>query len=163
MIWLALALLAGIGLAQETGMLCAPCHAEQLADWKTHKHFAKNVGCEVCHGASQQHRNAVGATSPDQVAAPDEVPALCGQCHSGQRKPYEASKHGKLVLARSETRAANCATCHGVHSPRGGAAMQRQCDRCHATLPAACSKKVQAGAGKLACAACHDPHTLARK
>ncbi|MCZ2152192.1 MAG: hypothetical protein LC126_30995 [Bryobacterales bacterium] len=148
--------------AQETGRLCAPCHAEYVADLKTHKHFAKGIGCEVCHGSSQQHRNAAGATAPDRVAAPDEVPALCGGCHTAQRKEYEPSKHGVLVLARSKTRAANCGTCHGVHSPRTAAAMERQCARCHASLPDACRKPVTVASGRLRCAVCHAPHTLAR-
>lgn len=159
----ALLLLLSIPLsAQETGKLCAPCHAEYAADLKTHKHAEKGITCEVCHGPSQQHRNAAGATAPDRVAAPDEVSALCGGCHSAQRKEYEPSKHGVLVLARGKTRSANCGSCHGVHSPRGAAAMERQCARCHASLPEACSKPVTVASGKLRCAVCHSPHTLAR-
>lgn len=148
---------------QEIGKQCLPCHSEHVGDLKTHKHAARQVGCEVCHGPSQVHRNAVGAAAPDRVAAPEEVPALCGGCHVQQRKEYEGSKHGKLVLARSKTRAANCGTCHGVHSLRDASAMKKQCDRCHASLPAACTSTPQGTAGKLVCASCHSPHLLARK
>jgi hypothetical protein len=158
-----LAVLVAAALGQPAGKQCLPCHSEHVDDLKTHKHAAKQVGCEVCHGPSQVHRNAVGAAAPDRVAAPDEVPALCGGCHVEQRKEYDSSKHGKLVLAKSKTRAANCGTCHGVHSVRGAAAMKKQCDRCHAPLPAACKVTSPVAADKLVCTACHSPHLLARK
>lgn len=162
MIWLFLWLVTAM-FSQEVGKQCLPCHAEHVADVNTHKHASKQVGCEVCHGPSQVHRNAVGATAPDRIAAPDEVPALCGGCHVEQRKEYVESKHGKLVLARSKTRAANCGTCHGVHSFREAAAMKKQCDRCHANLPVACKSSPAVAAGKLGCVTCHAPHSLARK
>ena len=149
--------------AQDISRACSACHVDQFNDWHTHKHSSKSVSCEACHGPSQPHRDAIGATAPDRVAGPDEVPELCGTCHPSQRKEYEPSKHGKLVLSRSRTRAANCATCHGVHAPRDAAQMKRQCARCHANLPPACQRKVEAAAGRLVCASCHSPHSLARK
>lgn len=150
-----LALLTSIAFGQEVGKQCLPCHTDQIDDLKKHKHFAKSVACEVCHGTSENHRKAVGAAPPDRVAASDEVPALCGSCHVAQRKEYATSKHGALVLARSEKKAASCTTCHGVHAPRDGVAMKRQCDRCHESLPAACKQEKP-------CATCHQPHTLRR-
>lgn len=162
MIWLLFALSVTLA-AQEGGKVCAACHTDPFEDLQKHKHAAKSLTCETCHGASEQHRNAVGATPPDRVAAPEAQPALCGACHPAQRKSYEPGKHGQLVLAKSRTRAASCGTCHGVHAPRTGLVMQRQCDRCHASLPAACKRKTEVAEGKLFCAACHDPHTLARR
>lgn len=159
----AVLLLCSWAAAQEVGKLCVSCHIEHVDDLKSHKHAAKNISCEVCHGESKPHRNAVGATAPDRVAGPDEAPALCGTCHTSQLKAYTPSAHGKLVLSQSKTRAAQCTTCHGAHSPRNAVAMKRQCDRCHAELPAACKQPVTVAAGKLACAACHDPHTLAKR
>jgi hypothetical protein len=161
--WFLAALLLWPLAAQDVSKACAACHTDQFTDWQTHKHAGKSVTCDVCHGPSLPHRNAVGATAPDRVAAPDEVPQLCGTCHPSQRKEYEPSKHGKLVLARSKARAANCATCHGVHAPRDSVQMKRQCDRCHQSLPAVCQRNVNAAAGQLACVSCHSPHTLVRK
>ncbi|MBI3682296.1 MAG: hypothetical protein HY235_18105 [Acidobacteria bacterium] len=94
----------GLMLAALLAQACVPCHTEHSEALKTHKHFAKGVGCEVCHGASQQHRNAVGAAAPDRVAAPEEVPALCGGCHLAERQAYESGMHGKLSSV-SEPRA----------------------------------------------------------
>jgi hypothetical protein len=138
-------------LAQKTHEFCAPCHSEQIADLQTHAHFRKGLSCDACHGPSLKHRTSTGAVPPDRVAAPDEVPALCGSCHSIEQKEYLESKHGKLVMARSKVKAANCTTCHGVHNLR-----QPQCQRCHATLASA----HPAVAAEASCMSCHSKHTL---
>ena len=146
-LWLALAM-AAYGAEP-----CAPCHNEQIADVGAHKHGAKSVTCAVCHGASEKHRNATGAAPPDRVAAPDEVPALCGTCHVEQKSAYLTSKHARLVMERAKVRSANCVTCHGVH------AMQRaeaRCARCHTSLPALC----KAGTS---CSTCHAKHSMTAK
>ncbi len=162
---LRLAVLLGLGvaLAQDIGLRCTPCHSEHLADLKSHKHFAARVGCEVCHGSSQKHRDAVGGAAPDQVAAPEQVPALCGSCHEKALKEYTQSVHSSLVLAAGRVRAAGCGTCHGVHQSKSIAAMKQQCDRCHKDLPAACQTTGAVSRQKLICASCHNPHTLARR
>ena len=141
---------------------CAPCHGEQIADFQSHRHAASGLACAVCHGLSEKHRNSNGESAPDRVAAPNEVPALCGTCHSNQLKEYSGSKHGALVLAVSKTRAANCNTCHGVHALKTANQMLVQCGRCHAATPEACQKDPPVAA-KIACMGCHAKHTLARK
>ena len=141
---------------------CAPCHSEQIGDFQSHKHSSKGLSCAVCHGAAEKHRNSNGESPPDRVAAPNEVPALCGSCHAGELKDYTASKHGALVLALSKTKAANCNTCHGVHGLKTANQMLVQCNRCHAALPESCKKDPPVAAG-IACMGCHARHTLARK
>ena len=153
---LTLLLLALPLLAQKTQEFCAPCHSEQVADFETHKHFQKGLSCDACHGPSVKHGASTGAVSPDRVAAPDEVPALCGGCHAGQQKEFLASKHGALVMARSKVKAANCATCHGVHNLRTASQTLQQCQKCHPALPAS----HPAAAATAACMSCHDRHTL---
>ena len=143
-------------LAQKTHEFCSACHTEQVADFQTHKHFQKGLSCDACHGPSVKHRASTGAVSPDRVAAPDEVPALCGGCHAGQQKQFLASKHGALVMARSKVKAANCVTCHGVHDLRTTRQTWQQCQKCHATLPAA----HPAIAAEASCVSCHSGHTL---
>ena len=142
--------------AQKPHEFCNACHQSQVADLQKHIHFVKGVDCDACHGASTKHRESTGNVPPDRVAAPDEVPALCGTCHSRERQDYASSKHGQLVAARAKVRSANCAHCHGVHAPRKGTAIQAACARCHASPPAACNRQA-------ACASCHAPHTFSAK
>lgn len=138
--------------AQKTHDYCAPCHGEQVTDFKTHPHFAKGLSCDICHGESLKHRTSTGAAPPDRVAAPDEVPALCGTCHAPEGKQYAASKHGKLVLAQAKVKSPNCATCHGVHNLRTVKQTEQQCNRCHVSLPASCKP--------VGCVTCHKPHLM---
>jgi Cytochrome c3 len=146
--------------SQKTHELCASCHTEQVEAFLTHPHAGKGLSCDNCHGKSEKHRLAAGAASPDRVAAPDEVPGLCGACHIEQRKQYEQSKHGRLVLAQSKTKAANCETCHGVHSQRDAAAVVKQCQKCHASLPESCKASPAVHTAKVECMSCHAKHTL---
>lgn len=148
MLLLVLALPLG---AQKTHEYCAACHGEQVEQFSSHKHFRAGLNCDACHGASVAHRGSTGGVAPDRIAAPEEVPALCGACHTAPRKEFAASKHGKLVLAKAK--AANCATCHGVHGLRTAPQREAQCARCHTGLPASCKART-------ACASCHAGHTL---
>jgi hypothetical protein len=144
--------------------VCAACHSEPATDFQTHPHFEGGVDCDACHGESKAHREATGHKPPDQVAAPREQAAVCGRCHEAAGKEYVASKHGQLVMARSEKRAAACTTCHGTHAERSRVAMETQCNRCHTELPAACKKAPpQDKLRKPVCASCHAPHSLARR
>ncbi len=148
--------------AQALHEVCGACHSEPAADLQEHAHFAGGASCDACHGESKAHREATGHKPPDRVASPSEQPVVCGRCHEAVSKQYLGSKHGKLVLARAEKRAAACTTCHGTHSQRTGAAMETQCNRCHVELPASCKKEPPAAtATKPVCAGCHSPHSLA--
>ncbi|MBM3739538.1 MAG: hypothetical protein FJW39_27545 [Acidobacteria bacterium] len=148
---------------QKVHELCAACHNQHFDDLQKHKHFAKGMSCDACHGESKAHREAGGNQLPDKVAAPAEQPTLCGSCHADQGKAYSTSKHGKAVVARSAVRAATCTTCHGTHAARAPAGIQQQCNRCHQTLPESCKKPPPAATAKVACVNCHDQHTLAVK
>lgn len=147
--------------AQKQHELCAVCHHQQSKEFLTHPHFRKGVTCNACHGDSVKHRLSEGHAEPDKVAAPAEIPALCGACHTGKGPKtilaqYSASKHGRLVLEQSKVRAPHCGTCHGVHSRREAKGIDAQCKRCHTTLADAHPKT----AASVACASCHNPHTL---
>ena len=143
-------------LGQKTQEYCAPCHAEQLGDFETHPHAAKGLSCDACHGTSVKHRTTTGGAPPDRVAAPDEVPALCGTCHPAEKKDYLTTKHATLVMSRAAAKSANCATCHGVHALRTAKETQQQCLKCHTTLPASCKPESS-------CVSCHVPHTMKAK
>jgi hypothetical protein len=159
---LILIVLAAGAFGQKLDEVCGACHTEPAADFRSHAHFAKRLSCDACHGPSKAHRDATGHKPVDRVAAPSEQPQVCGTCHTGPRKAYESGSHGKLVAVRDSRRAAACTTCHGTHAPRAAAAMVRQCSRCHASLPAACSESPKVAA-RLRCAGCHEPHALVRR
>jgi hypothetical protein len=165
---LSLVLLVALTLrAQKQHELCAVCHSETVQDYLTHPHFQKALQCGACHGDSVAHRTSQGHTPPDRVAPPHQIPALCGGCHPGKGpipilKQYSESKHGRLVLEQSKTRAPHCGTCHGVHNVRTARATENQCKRCHTSLPSACSATPPRRT-VVSCAACHDPHALVAK
>ena len=164
---LLMTLLAGPATAQKQHELCAVCHSDTVKDFLAHPHFQKGLECDACHGESARHRTSEGHAEPDRVAAPAQIPALCGGCHTGKGATsilteYSKSKHGRLVLEQSKVRAPHCGACHGVHSVRAPKAIEAQCKRCHATLPAACSASPPRAAA-VSCAACHKPHTFLAK
>jgi hypothetical protein len=147
--------------------LCKPCHAEITTDFLGHPHAKAALSCDTCHGESVRHRESGGGADPDRVAAPDQVPALCGTCHnqpaaSGPAatllSEYQSSKHGVFVAERSKVRAPHCATCHGEHSLRPARAIQLSCSRCHQQLPQGCSGEPPSLASAVRCANCHTPH-----
>ena len=164
--------LAAARAQQPVHELCKPCHSENTADFLNHPHAKTGLSCNTCHGDSVAHRESGGGADPDRVAAPDEVPALCGTCHDqpaantagsvatllGQ---YQASKHGVFVAERSKVRAPNCATCHGAHGLRPARAIQLSCTRCHQQLPQACSGEPPSQAAAVRGANCHQPHLFA--
>jgi hypothetical protein len=162
----------GTRAQQPVHELCRPCHTETTADFVSHPHAKNGLSCDTCHGESVRHRESAGGADPDRIAAPDQVPALCGGCHDravenaggasttllGQ---YQASKHGVFVAERSKVRAPHCATCHGEHGLRSARAMQLSCARCHQNLPQACSAAPPSSGSAVICANCHQPHLFA--
>jgi hypothetical protein len=161
-------LTAPIVADEKTRDFCKVCHGETVQDFLSHPHSQKDLDCDTCHGASVKHRNSQGHTEPDRIAAPHEVPALCGGCHPGKASTtieaqYSSSKHGQLVLAKAKVRAPHCGTCHGVHSVRTPQGIEAQCKRCHTQLPTSCSATPAATKFRVSCANCHEPHLFAAK
>ena len=168
----ALVLLMGCSTAQAQQPVhefCKPCHSEITTDFLNHPHAKAALSCDTCHGDSVRHRESGGGADPDRVAAPDQVPALCGTCHdrpvdnatvpaSTLLSQYKSSKHGVFVAERSKVRAPHCATCHGEHGLRAARAIQLSCARCHQQLPQACSGELPLQASAVRCANCHTPH-----
>ena len=166
---LSILLLCGRLFADEkTREFCKVCHSETVQDFRSHPHSEKGLDCDTCHGESVKHRNSQGHTEPDRIAAPHEVPALCGGCHTGKgsttiQEQYGSSRHGQLVLAKARVRAPHCGTCHGVHSVRAPQAIEAQCKRCHAQLPPSCTVTPASTKARVSCANCHTPHRFAAK
>jgi Cytochrome c3 len=163
-----LLLQAGILSDEKTHDLCKVCHGETVQDFLSHPHSKNGLDCSTCHGESVKHRSSQGHTEPDRIAAPDEVPALCGGCHAGKgsttiQAQYSSSKHGQRVLAKARVRAPHCGTCHGSHSLRALQAVQAQCKRCHVPLPASCAATPASAKARVSCANCHAAHVFGAK
>ena len=110
---------------------CANCHEEIAEKFKNSIHgqaLRKGVEdsptCTDCHGEHQILEPAL-ANSP--VAPQNVSQEVCGPCHSSVRmaekygisanrfEAYNDSYHG-LAVSLGGVKAANCASCHGVHN-----------------------------------------------
>ncbi len=111
-------------------------HGQQLATGDT-----KVATCFDCHGG-----HAVRAPNdPRSSVYRLNVPLLCGKCHAdeqymagyniptNQLALYKESVHGIALLQNQDTRAPNCATCHGTHgaAPPGFSEVANVCGGCH--------------------------------
>ncbi|MBM3801213.1 MAG: hypothetical protein FJW26_02755 [Acidimicrobiia bacterium] len=153
---------------EKTSDFCKVCHSDTVTDFLSHAHSKNGLDCDTCHGASIKHRSSQGHSEPDQIAAPHEVPALCGACHTGKgsttiAEQYASSKHGQLVLSKARTRAPHCGSCHGVHGALGPLEILAQCKRCHTKLPESCRARSSAAKASVGCADCHAAHGFAVK
>ncbi len=134
---------------------CAQCHKEIAREFNESVHGeAVNAGvrdapvCIDCHG---EHLIMDPKSSGSPLNAQNVSAQTCGRCHGDPRlalrydlpadrlPSYAGSYHG-LALQEGKVRAANCASCHGVHSilrssdPRStvnAANLPKTCGACH--------------------------------
>lgn len=172
--------------------LCATCHSDvrrmnpfglptdQLAQYLTSHHgeaIAKGdtdaAVCIDCHGA----HGIRPPRDPSSPVSPANVPATCGRCHgdsalmSKHQLPstaealYRGSVHGRL-LAKGDTAAPNCATCHGNHgaTPPGFEQVAQVCGKCHVAPREHFEQSPHAFYAKdgsfKGCVVCHDHHRI---
>ncbi len=138
---------------------CAPCHAQQVADWFKGVHNSMDVGkivkCEVCHGAAGERENrgmfAASASGPDhpknlRMVVPNDTRKLCTLCH--ERMTGRPLQQRQIVVAE-HAGTQQCVACHNPHSPRLSVV---------AAEPVAQVSDPAAGKIKAAaCAGCHGP------
>lgn len=144
------------------GGRCLECHLttdDGVAElWEDDVHARAGIGCDACHGGnpSQPDKDIAkqAATNYRGELSARDITLSCGGCHADAeymkvRKPllpvdqlekYYTSEHGKL-LAKGETRVAQCASCHDAHgvrevndakSPVYAPNVPEMCARCHA-------------------------------
>lgn len=127
--------------AQAPEESCVTCHgafsdarlAGPVRTYAEDVHAAKGFGCVACHGGDAGEPG-MAAMDPAKgyigVPEREEVPLLCGRCHSSadfmrrynpslrvdQLAEYRTSVHGHLLLERGDTRVATCVGCHPAHS-----------------------------------------------
>ncbi len=102
-------------------------------------HLRHGLGCSGCHGGDS--KGFMAHDHPPQW--PDDrerrqrdrtwIPGFCARCHSDaaymrrfdpalptdQLSKYESSHHGRLLLEKKDSRAAQCVSCHGNHGIQG--------------------------------------------
>ena len=134
---------------------CGRCHSDAYQAYSESSHWTaairgvKNAPvCTDCHGEHQiqGHQDPTSPVNPSRVSS-----ATCGRCHAsellaqrydlpaGRVATYEDSYHG-LAVKGGSTRAANCASCHGIHKilPSSNPAsavhpgnLNKTCGACH--------------------------------
>jgi len=130
-------------LAQGQQNTCIRCHrvidekrlSDPVRSYVDDVHYARGFDCTACHGGDS---GALGpaAKAPGTgfigVPARDEIPELCGRCHSDgllmrrfnpspridQVAEYRTSVHGQRLFGLGDPRVATCASCHPAHSIR---------------------------------------------
>jgi len=122
-------------------------------------HFRRGVSCAGCHGgdptAPLGHDHVKEWPEKDRATNREWIVAFCARCHSDpgymhdfnaalptdQFAKFKESPHGRTLLEKHDSRAAQCVSCHGVHGirpakdPQSKVYAQRvpeTCGTCHA-------------------------------
>lgn len=166
--WIAFA--AVVSAPRVAAQDCLPCHEKLtpgiVADWRTSRHAAEEVGCAFCHGTRH--------TSADDVAEVKTVTAkTCGVCHSEQVAQFSRGKHALAWAAMKAMPTTHfkpmelidgmkgCGGCHkiGLKEPEEIERLKAEgvghgfasCDACHTRH----SFSVKEAREPEACATCH--------
>lgn len=155
LVFAALVAFAAAASAGDEG--CGVCHGAERVSFEKSIHRGAAVGCVVCHGGDP---TAVESKELAHSAAKGfrgrlerrDVALVCGTCHAdvARMRPYGLrtdalaaygiSHHGKAMLAKSDSEAATCTDCHGVHdvlsvkdpaSPAFHRNVPATCGKCH--------------------------------
>jgi hypothetical protein len=136
----------------------APSHMN-LREIVDDVHFRQGISCAGCHGgdptAALGHDHVKEWPEKDRATNREWIVAFCARCHSDPAKmhdfnpalptdqlaKFKDSPHGKTLLEKHDSRAAQCVSCHGVHGirpakdPQSKVYAQRvpeTCGACHA-------------------------------
>jgi len=178
----------------ETVGLCGSCHADtermrkygiptdQYAKYWTSVHGQQLATtrddrvaiCTDCHGSHDVKK----ASDPTAKVSPLNVPKLCASCHSDATKMesygiptdqfevYSKSVHGVALLDNKDTRAPNCASCHGSHDAKPPQATEvvEVCGKCHTATQELYqqSRHSELGTAAPKCWTCHGTHDVSQ-
>jgi hypothetical protein len=96
---------------------CFVCHVNYMQEKLATTHANANIGCAVCHGASDAHiadeswASGGNGTAPDRMYTRDKINAACMTCHPKDK--IDTPQH-MAALANTEGRKV-CTDCHGNH------------------------------------------------
>ena len=186
-------LAAGPGFSAKDS--CFECHSvmEGMSiPFQSDIHYKNGISCADCHGGdptSDDQNISMSAERGFKVRVTRQaVPEYCARCHSDSalmQKHNPKQRADQLALyvtgvhagktAGSDSMAANCIDCHGIHNiravgdPRSAVAPERlagTCGKCHADSAAMFKKSRHAGvfvtSEMASCATCHSSHSTQR-
>jgi len=94
---------------------CYVCHINYKSDPLTLAHQKVGIGCEACHGMSDEHSaDENGLTAPDRMFASDKIVPYCTGCHN-PAELRKIEKHLLFVFAGNSQNRKICTDCHGKH------------------------------------------------
>lgn len=122
-------------LSQGDKDTCVNCH--KIATPKIVEEHSKSVhnqadlGCVSCHGGNDKdddEENAHSTVNFKGKIVKKDIPLLCNNCHgdinlmktfrlnANVYNEYLTSRHGKLLMEKSDSKVATCTDCHNVHN-----------------------------------------------
>ena len=90
---------------------CYVCHANYQEEELTKFHLPMGVGCELCHGMSDEHSADEDGLTPPEIMWPKPwINVTCMECH-----PYEelAKEHSHEEFLAKTSPEQVCTECHG--------------------------------------------------
>ena len=94
---------------------CYVCHINYKSEDITLAHEKIGVGCESCHGLSEDHSaDENGLTAPDRMFASAKITPYCMTCHS-EAALRKVRKHRSAVFTTVDKNKKLCTDCHGKH------------------------------------------------
>jgi hypothetical protein len=90
---------------------CYVCHANFQDDELSRIHSPSGIGCELCHGVSDEHSADEDGLTPPEIMWPKSwINVTCMECHSFDELERSAS-HGLFLAHRAPEEF--CTDCHG--------------------------------------------------
>ena len=90
---------------------CYVCHANYQDEYLTRVHLPVGVGCELCHGMSDEHSADEDGLVPPEIMWPKEwINATCAECHP---RDELARQDGHREFLTDPIPGETCTDCHG--------------------------------------------------
>jgi hypothetical protein len=96
---------------------CHVCHLDFSDEQLAVSHAKNGVGCEKCHGPSDDHASdEANITPPSIMYAREKIDTSCKVCHPDPMERIVAgARYCLYVLLTEEEQKKVCADCHGAH------------------------------------------------
>lgn len=96
---------------------CHVCHLNFSDDVMAVNHAKYGIGCEKCHGASDDHAADEANITPPQIMYPHEkIDTSCKVCHPDPMdRIVLGARYCLQVLLTEEEKKKVCTDCHGTH------------------------------------------------